>query len=82
MSVHPKDREAARRGRMGAHALHSRYDSRITSAPGRAAFLARFERDVDPDGQLDPEERRKRARHALKLRMAQVRQGKKMKVAP
>lgn len=34
--------EMSRRGRLGAIALHAKHDSRKLSAPGRAAFLARF----------------------------------------
>jgi hypothetical protein len=56
--------ERSLRARLAAHAMHAKHDSRDTSAPGRAAFLARFEADVDPDGRLDPEERRRRAEHA------------------
>ena len=48
------------------------HDSRETSAPGRAAFLARFEADVDPDGRLDPEERRRRAEHARSAYFARL----------
>jgi hypothetical protein len=66
--------------RMGAHALHSRHDSRRLTQPARDAFLARFEREVDPDGKLDPAERVRRAEHAKKayftrlaLRSAQAR---------
>jgi hypothetical protein len=44
--------------------MHAQRDSRETSAPGRAAFLARFEREVDPDSTLDPEERQRRATQA------------------
>lgn len=44
--------------------MHARHDSRQTSANGRAAFLARFEREVDPSGSLDPQERRRRAEQA------------------
>jgi hypothetical protein len=55
------------RGRLGALALHSRYDSRQITAPARAAFLSRFEREVDPDGVLDPAERARRAEHAKRL---------------
>lgn len=43
------------------------------TAPARQAFLARFEQQVDPDGQLSPEERRRRAEAAKKayfLRLA------------
>lgn len=51
------------RGRIGAHVLHAHYDSRMLTAPARAAFLASFEREVDPDGLLPAEERRRRAAH-------------------
>lgn len=67
-------------GRIGAHALHARYDPRETTAPARRAFLDRFEKEADPDGTLDPTERTRRARHLravyfgrLALRSAQVR---------
>lgn len=52
------------RGRIGAHTLHARYDSRTLTSRARAQFLARFEREVDPDLVLDPAERRRRAAHA------------------
>lgn len=68
------------RARLAAHELHAQRDSRQTSANGRAAFLATFERQVDPDGVLDPTERRRRAEHAkrayfqrLALKSAQAR---------
>lgn len=54
------------RARLGANTLHSRRDSRELTAPGRAAFMARFEREVDPEGRLDPDERARRAEHAKK----------------
>jgi hypothetical protein len=56
--------EQSLRGRLAAHVLHARRDPRQTTANGRAAFLARFEREVDPAGVLDPTERRRRAEHA------------------
>ncbi|HEX8134352.1 MAG TPA: hypothetical protein VF880_13105 [Actinomycetes bacterium] len=56
--------EQSLRGRLAAHVLHARRDSRETTAKGRAAFLARFEREVDPAGDLDPSERRRRAEQA------------------
>jgi hypothetical protein len=37
------------------------------SAPARRAFLDRFEREIDPDGVLKPEERARRAEHARKV---------------
>jgi hypothetical protein len=56
--------EQSLRGRLAAHILHARRDPRETTANGRAAFLARFEREVDPAGKLDPAERRRRAEQA------------------
>jgi hypothetical protein len=55
-------------------------DRKARTAAGRAAFLDRFEREVDPDGTLAPEERARRAEnarrayfYALALRSAQAR---------
>ncbi|HLS55716.1 MAG TPA: hypothetical protein VK052_06545 [Zeimonas sp.] len=64
--------EQARWGRIGAHVLHATYDSTALTAAARAAFLARFERDVDPDGVLPAEERRRRAAHARRAYMARL----------
>jgi len=38
-------------------------DRSARTAPARAALMARFERDVDPDGILSPDERARRADH-------------------
>jgi hypothetical protein len=51
---------------MAAHVLHARRDSREHTTPARAAFLARFEDEVDPDRVLSPTERERRAEHARK----------------
>jgi hypothetical protein len=64
--------ERSLRGRIGAFRLHATHDSRQTSAPGRAAFLASFERLVDPDGSLPPDERARRARHARSAHFARL----------
>jgi hypothetical protein len=64
--------EMSRRGRIGAHTLHSRYDSRELTRPAREAFLSKFEREVDPDGTLSPEERQRRAEHARRAHMARI----------
>jgi hypothetical protein len=69
-SLSPAERSL--RARLAAYAMHAQHDSRDTSAPGRAAFLARFETDVDPDGRLDPEERRRRAEHARSAYFARL----------
>lgn len=60
------------RGRIGAHVLHARYDSRILTANARAAFMAGFERAVDPDGCLPAEERRRRAAHLRAAHFARL----------
>jgi predicted chitinase len=39
---------SAMRARIAAYALHSQRDSKEVTAPARAGFLARFEREVDP----------------------------------
>ena len=53
--------------RMAAHSLHARVANPAAhTAPARRAFLDRFERQVDPDGVLKPEERARRAEHARK----------------
>jgi hypothetical protein len=62
----------SQRARLGAHALHATHDPRETTKPARAAFLSRFEREVDPEGLLDPAERSRRARHALKAHMTRL----------
>lgn len=64
--------ERSLRGRIGAYRLHATHDSRETSAPGRAAFLARFEREVDPDGTLTPAERARRAAQARSAHFARL----------
>ena len=49
------------RARIAAYTLHATHDPRVTTQPARDAFLARFEREVDPDGSLPVAERRRRA---------------------
>jgi hypothetical protein len=53
--------ERALRARIAAHAMHGRHDARQTTAKARAAFLARFERQADPEGRLPAAERERRA---------------------
>lgn len=64
--------DMADRGRIGAFVLHSRHDSGELTAPARAAFLSRFESEVDPDGLLSPEERARRAEYARKAYFARL----------
>jgi hypothetical protein len=61
------------RARLAAHSLHAKVvDPAAHTAPARAAFLARFEREVDPDGTLPPAERMRRAEHARKAYFAKL----------
>jgi hypothetical protein len=52
---------------MGAYAMHAKYDARDTTASARSAFLARFEREVDPEGLLPRVERARRADAARRM---------------
>jgi hypothetical protein len=77
--------ERSLRARLAAHTLHARCEARQTTAAARTGFLARFEREVDPDSALDPIERRRRAEHArrayfIRLSLAAV-QAKRAKRA-
>ena len=63
----------AQRGRIGAHVSWSRtVDRSARTAPGRKGFLARFEREVDPDGVLPEAERVRLAEHARKAHMQKL----------
>ena len=66
------DGTRALRGRIGAFVTHSRYDPRHTTANARAAFLARFETEVDPDQTLSTTERTRRALMARKAYFARL----------
>lgn len=56
------------RAKAAAYALHAQGGT--STGAGTAAFLARFERQVDPQGVLPPDERARRARYALRAHMA------------
>jgi hypothetical protein len=62
----------SQRARIAAHSMHSQHDSRQTTARGRATFLARFEREVDPEGVLPEIERQRRAEQARKAYFARL----------
>ncbi|WP_432050270.1 hypothetical protein [Verrucosispora sp. NA02020] len=57
-------------------AAHTRWahtaDRSAATAPARTAFIARFERQVDPEGVLPLDERRKRAESAKKAHMLRL----------
>lgn len=59
-------------GRIAAHSMHAKHDPRDTTAAGRAAFMRRFEDEVDPDRVLSDAERARRAESARKAYMAKL----------
>jgi len=64
-SLTPEQRRL--RAQAAAHSLHAQVaDPSAHTAPARKAFNDRFDREVDPDGVLDPVERARRAEHARK----------------
>lgn len=64
-SLTPEQRSL--RASIAAHTQWSREpDPTARTATARQAFLERFEREVDPDGALEPAERARRAEHLRK----------------
>lgn len=58
------------RARLAALSQHAQ--GRTNTAAASAAFLSRFEAEVDPTGSLPPEERARRAKLALRAHMARL----------
>lgn len=65
MSLTPEQRSL--RARMGGYAVAAKYDTKLLTKPARDAFMARFEREVDPECVLPEAERLRRAEAAKKL---------------
>jgi hypothetical protein len=59
------------------HVAHS--DPKEMTKAARAGFMARFEREVDPDGVLSEEERQRRAKAAMRAHMARLRLARTLK---
>ncbi|MGH9151554.1 MAG: hypothetical protein ACRD03_03900 [Acidimicrobiales bacterium] len=58
---------------MAAHASWANTSDRLArTAPARKAAVERFERQVDPEGVLDPTERALRAEQAKKAHMTRL----------
>ena len=58
---------------MASHLSWAQTDDRTArTAPARARFMARFEREVDPQNLLAPAERARRAEQAMKAHMAKL----------
>jgi hypothetical protein len=59
--------------RIAAEISWSRTDDRSArTRPAREKFLQRFEQEVDPDGTLPADERRRRAEHAKRAYMLRL----------
>lgn len=71
MALTPEQRST--RSRLGNHVRWAAVsDPKAETAPARKGFMARFERQVDPDGVLPADERIRRAKHALKAHMTEL----------
>jgi hypothetical protein len=64
--------ERTLRARAAAYAMLAKHGSRKAALKGQAALLAKFERQVDPNRLLPPEERRHRALNARRAHMARL----------
>jgi len=65
--------ERSLRSQIGAHESWARTEDRSArTAKARKAALDRFEREVDPNGELTQQERAKRAEHARKAYFARL----------
>ncbi|HEX9044438.1 MAG TPA: hypothetical protein VF802_05360 [Candidatus Limnocylindrales bacterium] len=53
-------------GRIGGLTAQARHGGRAMTAPARRAFEAKWERLVDPEGRLDPQERTERAARLMR----------------
>jgi hypothetical protein len=70
-STRSSDRALA--SRIGAHVSWANTNDRTArTAPARAKFEERFEREADPDGTLPPAERARRAEHRRKAYFARL----------
>ncbi len=66
-----------RRSRRAAYIRWSKEDPVAGTAAAREGFYRKFEREVDPDGVLPPDERARRADRAMKAHMQGIRMKKR-----
>lgn len=64
------------RARIGAHALHAQYDSRLITAPAREAARSALDRrllsEIDPGNELPEAERARRLEHARRAHFSKL----------
>lgn len=65
----PHDGHARLRARRAALARHAHGDTRTATEPARRAWEERWVDEVDPNRQLDPDERARRAERAKRAHM-------------
>lgn len=70
MALTPEQRRI--RAQIAVNTRLATEDPVVMTAPARRAFLDRFEREVDPEGVLDPAERARRAGAARKAYFARL----------
>jgi hypothetical protein len=71
MPLSPEERRL--RGQLAAHTRHSKSDPSAQLAEARAALWSRYEREADPAGILDPQERNRRAEQLMHAALARAR---------
>lgn len=59
-------------GRRGGLTSAARQGPSVMAARARGGFISKFEREVDPDGVLSPEERSARAKLAMRAHMSKL----------
>jgi len=65
--------QRSQRARIAAYASWANTpDPAKRTAAARKSSLGRFERQVDPDGTLNPAERQRRAQHAMRAHMQRM----------
>jgi hypothetical protein len=78
MAPHSETKESAvpmsatDRARIAALTRHAFGDTKKATAQARAGFLAKFEREVDPDGVLAADERARRADRLMQAHMLRL----------
>ena len=70
VSISPEERSLI--GRIGGYARAAKYDGRAVTKAARAAYLAKWVNEVDPERVLPEAERDRRAEAALKSHMAKL----------
>jgi hypothetical protein len=69
----PSASERSLRGRIGAYTRWANTEDRyMATRPAREGFYAKFEREVDPEGKLTPQERAERVEWAMKAHMQRM----------